>query len=100
DWVLERRRTLELRYLDLLAQHAQEAMMRDQPARALQTLRQALEIDPYRDDTNMHFLEALGRLGRRSEVVEHYQRYVRLLSNELGLDPPDAVRELYTRLIS
>ena len=100
DWVLERRRTLELRYLDLLAQNAQEAMMRDQPARALQTLRQALEIDPYRDDTNMHFLEALGRLGRRSEVVEHYQRYVRLLSDELGLDPPDEVRELYTRLIS
>ena len=100
DWVLERRRELELRYLDLLAQHAQEAMMRDQPARALQTLRQALEIDPYRDDTNMHFLEALGRLGRRSEVVEHYQRYVRLLSDELGLDPPDEVRELYTRLIS
>jgi len=100
EWVLERRRTLELRYLDLLAQNAQEAMMRDQPARALQTLRQALEIDPYRDDTNMHFLEALGRLGRRSEVVEHYQRYVRLLSDELGLDPPDEVRELYTRLIS
>jgi DNA-binding SARP family transcriptional activator len=100
NWVLERRRTLELRYLDLLAQHAQEAMMRDQPARALQTLRQALEIDPYRDDTNMHFLEALGRLGRRSEVVEHYQRYVRLLADELGLDPPDEVRELYTRLIS
>jgi len=100
DWVLERRRALELRYLDLLAQHAQEAMMRDQPARALQTLRQALEIDPYRDDTNMHFLEALGRLGRRSEVVEHYQHYVRLLSDELGLDPPDEVRELYTRLIS
>jgi len=100
DWVLERRRTLELRYLDLLAQNAQEAMMRDQPARALQTLRQALEIDPYRDDTNMHFLEALGRLGRRSEVVEHYQRYVRLLSDELGLDPPNEVRELYTRLIS
>ena len=100
DWVLERRRELELRYLDLLAQNAQEAMMRDQPARALQTLRQALEIDPYRDDTNMHFLEALGRLGRRSEVVEHYQDYVRLLSDELGLDPPDAVRELYTRLIS
>jgi len=100
DWVLERRRTLELRYLDLLAQNAQEAMMRDQPASALQTLRQALEIDPYRDDTNLQFLEALGRLGRRSEVVEHYQRYVRLLSDELGLDPPDEVRELYTRLIS
>ncbi len=33
DWVLERRRTLELRYLDLLAQNAQEAMMRTQRVR-------------------------------------------------------------------
>jgi len=100
DWVLERRRDLELRYLDLLAHHAQEALVRDQPLRAINTLRQALQIDPYRDDTNLWFLEALGRLGRRSEVVAHYQRYIRLLADELGIDPPEPVRELYTRLIN
>ncbi len=99
EWVIERRRDLEMRYLDLLAQHAQEALIRDQPLRAVNTLRQALQIDPYRDDTNLYFLEALGRLGRRSEVVSHYQRYIRLLADELGLDPPEPVRELYTRLI-
>jgi len=99
DWVLERRRQLEMRYLDLLAQQAREAMVRDQPARALQTLREALEIDPYRDDMNLQYLEALGRLGRRSEAVDHYQRYVRLLADELGLDPPEEVREFYARLI-
>jgi len=100
DWVVERRRLLELRYLDLLGQHAQEALVRDQPDRALRTLRQALELDPLRDDTNLRYLEALGRLGRRSELVDHYQEYTRLLSKELGLDPPEEVRELYTRLIS
>ncbi len=100
EWVVERRRALEMRYLDLLASHADEAMVRDQPQRALATLRQALEIDPLRDDTNLRFLETLGRLGRRSEVVAHYQRYVRLLAEELGLDPPESVRQLYLRLIS
>jgi ATP/maltotriose-dependent transcriptional regulator MalT/two-component SAPR family response regulator len=99
DWVLERRRGLEMLYLDLLASHADEALVRDQPLRAISTLRQALEIDPLRDDTNLRFLEALGRLGRRSELVAHYQRYVRLLSEELGLDPPESVRQLYARLI-
>ena len=58
-----------------------------------------LAIDPYRDDLNAQFLEALGRLGRRSEVVSHYQRYTTLLESELGLDPPREVRDLYTRLI-
>jgi len=99
DWVVERRRGLEMLYLDLLASHADEALVRDQPLQAISTLRQALEIDPLRDDTNLRFLEALGRLGRRSELVAHYQRYVRLLSEELGLDPPESVRQLYTRLI-
>jgi two-component SAPR family response regulator len=100
DWVIERRRALEMRYLELLKNHAEEALVRDQPLRAVNTLRQALKIDPYRDDTNYFFLEALGRLGRRSEVVAHYQRYIRLLSDELGLDPPESLRELYARLIS
>jgi len=99
DWVLERRRDLEILYLDLLAQHAEEALIRDEPERAVSTLRQALQIDPLRDDTNLHFLEALGRLGRRSELVEHYQQYMRRLSDELGLDPPEEVRKIYTRLI-
>jgi DNA-binding SARP family transcriptional activator len=100
DWVLDRRRFLELRYLDLLSLHAQEALVRDQATRAVQSLRAALEIDPLRDDTNLHYLEALGRLGRRSDAVDHYHRYVHLLSEELGLDPPDELRELYSRLIS
>jgi DNA-binding SARP family transcriptional activator len=99
DWVIDRRRVLELRYLDLLATHAEEALVRDQPQRAVGTLRRALEIDPYRDDLNRQFLEALGRLGRRSEIVAHYQRYVRLLADELGLDPSPQIREAYDRLI-
>jgi two-component SAPR family response regulator len=99
EWVMERRRALELRYLDLLSAHADEALVRDQPLRAVMTLREALKIDPLRDDTNRRLLEALGRLGRRSDIVAHYQRYVRLLSEELGLDPPQEVRELYNRLI-
>ncbi len=100
DWVIERRRGLELRYLDLLATHAEEALVRDQPQRAVGTLRRALEIDPYRDDLNRQFMEVLGRLGRRSEIVAHYQRYVRLMADELGLDPSPQMREIYDRLIS
>ena len=99
DWVLDRRRDLEMRYLDLLAAQAEEALIRDQPQRAVSTLRQALQIDPLRDDTNLHFLEALGRLGRRSELVDHYQTYLRLLSDELGLDPPEEIRKMYARMI-
>ncbi|MDK1044256.1 MAG: BTAD domain-containing putative transcriptional regulator [Anaerolineales bacterium] len=100
EWIDERRRSLELRYLDLLAGLSEEALLQGQPSNVVGLLRQALFIDPVRDDTNRYYMEALGRLGRRSEIVAHYQEYVRLLADELGLDPSEEVRELYDRLIS
>ena len=99
-WVLDRRRVLESRYLDLLALAADEAMVSAQPESAARFLRTALNIDPYRDDVHLRYLEALGELGRQSEIVSHYRGYVRLLADELGLDPPEPIRSLYQRLIS
>lgn len=99
-WVDERRRSLELKYLDLLANYSEEALVRDRPTEAVDILRQAIRLNPLRDDTNRFYMEALGRLGRRSELVAHYQEYVGLLRQELGLDPPPDLTELYERLIS
>jgi len=99
DWAVERRRELEVQYLEVLSAYGEEALTRDQPQRAVEHIRRGLAIDPYRDDLNAQYMEALGRLGRRSEVVTHYQRYTNLLESDLGLDPPREVRELYSRLI-
>jgi ATP/maltotriose-dependent transcriptional regulator MalT len=99
DWVLERRRGLELRFLELLVAHVDEALIRNQPLRALSSLKRALNLDPYRDDLNHKYLETLGFLERRSEIVAHYQSYVQLLANDLALDPPDSIRSLYEKLI-
>lgn len=100
SWVQERRRVLEARYLDLLADAADEAMVSAQPDAAVRFLRSALDVDPFRDDIHLRYLEALGELGRQSEIVSHYRGYVRLLADELGLDPPEPIRVLYQRLIS
>jgi len=99
EWATVRRRELEIHYLEILSGFGEEALTRDLPQRAVEHIRRGLAIDPYRDDLNAQYLEALGRLGRRSEVVAHYQRYTNLLDSELGLDPPREVRELYARLI-
>jgi len=99
EWATERRRALEVQFLEVLSAYGEEALTRDQPQRAVEHIRRGLSIDPYRDDLNAQYMEALGRLGRRSEVVAHYQRYTTLLDKELGLDPPREVRDLYSRLI-
>jgi DNA-binding SARP family transcriptional activator len=99
NWVLERRRELENRYLDILILYADEAATRGRPLESLESLRQALKLAPLRDDLNLRYIQLLGQLERRSEAVGHYQKYTRLLADELGLDPPDSVREAYSRLI-
>ena len=98
-WAVERRRTLEIRYLDLVSELALEALTRDQPQKAVEYLRRGLLVDPLRDDFNLRYLEALGRLGQVSEASQHYQRYTQLVREELGIDPPERIRELYARLI-
>jgi len=99
EWVSERRRALEARFLRLLTAHAEEAVARGQPAQAVDSFRQALEIEPLRDDLNLRYLKLLDQLDRRNEAVGHYQRYVRRLADELGLDPPPPLRDLYTSLL-
>jgi len=99
DWVLETRRIQESRFLQLLTAHADEALVYGDPMRAMESIRLALKIEPLRDDLNLRYIELLGRLQRRNEAVGHYQRYTRLLAQELGLDPPESLREAYTRLI-
>ena len=97
DWVHARRERLETLYLDLLVDHSSEALLRGRPVEALKSLRKALEIDEMREDTNAYLMEALGRLGRKAELSVHYHRYVRTLTDELGIDPARIVREAYIR---
>lgn len=99
DWANTRRRGLDDVFIQLTELYCDEAMQRGSARSALSSILRAIEIDPLRDELNSRYFELLGALGRRSELVASYARYVRLLSQELGLDPPMQVRDLYSRLI-
>lgn len=100
DWASDRRRELEFLYLDVAAQHADEALLRDQPERAVRSLRVALAVDPYRDDLNEKYLRVLSRLDRRSDVLAHFQEYQRLLEEDLGLSPSEPIKAIYERIVN
>ncbi|HEY70321.1 MAG TPA: hypothetical protein G4O08_07045 [Anaerolineae bacterium] len=96
-WVLARRERLEENYVDLLVEFAKEALLRNLPLEGLQSLRKALGIHELREDANALLMEALGRLGRQSELDKHYRRYVHLLKDELGIDPGGIVEDAFDR---
>ncbi|MBM4116591.1 tetratricopeptide repeat protein [bacterium] len=60
--------------------------------------RQGLERDPYAEGLHWHLIEAQRRLGQRREALADYQRYERLLIEELDLPPSPRLRELGERL--
>ena len=97
DWVEDRRRQLELDFLDIASQYADITIRRDQPSKALTSLRNALNIDPYRDDLNERYLEVLLELGRRSDVISHFRAYRKMLEDDLGLQPAEKVVDLYSK---
>ncbi|MDX1600120.1 MAG: BTAD domain-containing putative transcriptional regulator [Anaerolineales bacterium] len=95
NWVQDRRTQLELDYLDVAAELAEEALRRDQPKRALRPLREALSVDPYREDLNLNYLQLLRRLDRRTEVISHYRKYADLLRRDFGLEPAAEARQVH-----
>ena len=99
EWALRRRDSLQRQYLKLLEAAAQEALNAGMDDEALDYLREAVRLEPLRDDLNIRLLEVLGATGRRHEVVAQYRSYRQRLADELGLEPPPEARRLYERLI-
>ncbi|MEX2030116.1 MAG: BTAD domain-containing putative transcriptional regulator [Anaerolineales bacterium] len=100
NWARARRGSLDATFTRIAEAYAEEAVQRGNRPSAIEVLRRALDVDPYNDNLNLKYLELLGGMGRRTDVVSHYARYVRLLGDELGLEPPATLREAYDRLIS
>jgi LuxR family maltose regulon positive regulatory protein len=100
DWASQRREEINQLLLAVIREAADEclSLCRNEDARAYAA--QGLEVDPFRDDLHQRMLKILAAMGRKHEVVDHYQKYVFLLRNDLGLDPPLETRALYDSLIS
>lgn len=58
-----------------------------------------VEQYPYREELRALLMRALYRDGRQSEAIEIYHAGVRLLGDELGLDPGPALRETHQRIL-
>jgi LuxR family transcriptional regulator, maltose regulon positive regulatory protein len=100
DWAGQRREELNQIFLTLVREQADEYLSLCRYEEGRLAVIRGLAIDPYRDELHQRMLKILGALGRKHEVVDHYQKYVYLLRKDLGLDPPLETRSLYASLIA
>jgi basic membrane lipoprotein Med (substrate-binding protein (PBP1-ABC) superfamily)/DNA-binding SARP family transcriptional activator len=61
--------------------------------------RDAIEIDPLREEPRRLMMLTLYRSGRQAEALRHYGRYRDLLSDELGIEPSERLRDLEERIL-
>jgi DNA-binding SARP family transcriptional activator len=68
--------------------------------RAIDALRRALSYDPAREDLHQELVASLVKLGRHKEAKEQISECVRLLREELGVEPTAETQRLYRGIVA
>lgn len=93
EWCADERTALRERQIDLLVALSEIRLRLGDPDRALACLREALRLEPVREDLHRRTIELLVGLGRRAEALEQYHACVATLRRELGAAPmPETLR--------
>ncbi len=58
----------------------------------------AIDLDPYEESLHHTLINALSRLGQLSQAIAHYDYISSMLLSELGVQPSDNLKKLYTAI--
>ena len=99
EFARDRISALDMLRLDAIELLAEAYLLIGDEAGALERLNAAVAADPLRERTRELVMVALYRLGRHAEALRSYRRYVRLLADELGLDPSPGLRLVHEQVL-
>ncbi len=98
DWITAQRETYRTLCIDTLLRLTQRLRTRGEYAQAITMARKALEIEPANERAHQHLMFCFATLGDRAEAVRQYEKCVRRLEDELGVEPSQATTVLYQRI--
>jgi peptide/nickel transport system substrate-binding protein len=99
DWVEARRRGLADLRVRAIAVLADASLQLDDSASAVVWAEQAVALDPFRESAYRRLIEAHAAAGDRAEALRVYDRYRRLVAEELGAYPSPETEALYRTLL-
>jgi LuxR family maltose regulon positive regulatory protein len=99
DWVLPRRIALHEMYIEAMVGMGHCARARDDTRGAIDILKQALEVEPYREDIHRTVMRYYADLGEKNQVVNHFNRLQARLRDEIGVAPAEETVRLAERLL-
>lgn len=95
DWCWTEREFFRELYLGLVKKIAQLLLGQGELEHALVYYRQALQVDPLREELQRELMRCLWRAGRRDEALRQYVAFRRRLSQDLEVEPLPETQELY-----
>ena len=94
DWARAEATRLEELYLAAVEEHVENRLRDGGDVALVSELEALVAAHPLREGLRGQLMLALYRSGRSADALARYQEGRRLLSEELGLDPSDALRQL------
>lgn len=100
EWVVQQRRDLDRRRIEVTVQAARVAAGRGDDSTALDRFAAAVRADPLREDAHRGVMTTLARLGRTAEALRAYEQCRRVLREQLGVDPAQETAAVYERILA
>jgi LuxR family maltose regulon positive regulatory protein len=100
EWVAARREKLQDVYLEAWVGLGQCARARGRPDEAVRHCKQALVVDPYREDIHRLILTCYSELGEKHQLAQHWNELRRLLRQELAVEPSPETLHLARTLLA
>lgn len=92
DWILEVREHLAETQLTIFLRLAESA---EDPMECLDHARLAVRFNRYSESARIAVIRALIELDRRTDAIEEFRRYRRLLREDFAIEPGDVLSELF-----
>lgn len=87
DWVIDYREMLNEYYLEALIALGECARARQDSSDAIKMYKQALKVDPYREDIHRLLVTCYAERSERRKIYQHYRELQELFSRDLGVEP-------------
>src|SRR5688572_384597 len=98
DWLLAEREYYHVLYQDALLRLIQQLRVRAEYEGAIKLAEQLLAHEPANEVAHQHLMFCYLTIGERHKALKQYESCLRLLQEELGVDPQPETVALYQRL--
>lgn len=100
EWCWEEREHLRETYMEVLRRMASLLAGQGDMGDSIHCLREALRVDPLREELHRELMGCLARAGRRDEALRQFHHCRRLLKTELDVAPLPQTERLYRQIQS